>query len=296
MSRRPVIWTAWVWTLLAAGGCVREIPLPLPSHEEELVVWSILEPDSLPTVFVNLSQPLGADSIRRYAAGATVILESRPGGTDTLVFEPGLEAYIGRMPARPDAEYRLKVKYDSYTATAVTRFPPVPQARLIAVESAMIPVEEYYGDAVKVVLEIRDPPGENYYMLQAWHIRDQSGRSAAYPMHIASSPAQDPVIRNEGFRFMSTSVSFSDLAFDGTDYRLTVYYHGWPEDGDTVRINLYAQDQYAYLWEKFKVYRREAGESVLGAVEPMLFPDNIEGGIGVFGARRDTVLTGIFHD
>jgi len=261
--------------------CTQYIEIDPPPYESEIFSVAILEEGQPVSVFVNRTVSLQSPDMPTALPDATVILKNDGNFTDTLQYDPNKNFYVSSHTPSPQYHYSLQIKYQNQTASSETDFPPPPQIRIMSVEHVTIPEEEYTTDALKVNFRIQDPPGKNFYQIRLFYNTGFEWEE----FYLVPTDINDPVILSEAIIYF-TEIYFSDEIFDGNEYHLTLYFDdSYPLiPGDSLLLVSYALSEYAYQWMKY-IHIELYTDGLFENMEPAFIPDNMEGGLGIFGAK-----------
>lgn len=171
--------------VVTAFHCQTEVALPQLPYEARVIIQGVMEPDSVPIVFLNRTVPYldgTTDPARLVVRNASVVVassdESDPLFLDS-VFLP-LDCrysyfYKGNIKAKHNRTYTLTISdgKKTYTATTSTALKPV----MIDSVSYTAAFKDLYGEHEGVIAYFKDIQGEeNYYRFEMTRKVDVSTR------------------------------------------------------------------------------------------------------------------------
>ncbi len=248
-----------LFSLFLAGiiaSCEKVIEFEGEALEKKLVMYSMLNPDSVIDVYISYSHPIFDHSFS-YAQlpNANVSLFRDDTFIETLTYRspfsvseygpaPSLSNYVSvsEIPV-PGSTYRLEVSVPGYQSISSEAVLPTP-VPIISLDTATISYTEsdfdftWVRSAWKATIRFRDPPDEeNYYRLVLRHIYgsytgDKSlPYSNEYPVVVADEEilwiqSDDPLLNPEednsifGSNIPNSFSVFSDELISGKEYEL----------------------------------------------------------------------------
>ncbi|MDF1560526.1 MAG: DUF4249 domain-containing protein [Bacteroidales bacterium] len=317
-----------VLMLVTAGACESEIKFKGSEVEPMIVIYSLLNPDSLVTVTIAESHAVFESRYEpRQITNASVRLYRDGELIETLTYVPvttlpdyypadRFSRYVS-LSHKPvhGSTYRIEVDVDGLeSAWGETRLPePVP---VISVDTGSVIIEEYSGE-VKIKVKFRDPADtDNYYRLTAKALTgtylgnlnepyDPSFPVTVYNSDIGYGALSEPLIAPQqeddlfGMYLQNDFYLFMDELIDGKEYSLTLAYsYPGPLAIDHYEfihayfsLHTITKDVYLYLLSYSA--QRQTIDNFLA--EPVPVYTNITGGLGVVGAvsvSTDTLKTG----
>lgn len=311
-----------VLMLLAAGACESEIKFKGSEVEPKIVIYSLLNPDSLVTVTIAESHAVFETRYEsRQITDASVRLYRDGELIETLTYVPvttlpddyrvdHLSRYVS-LSHKPvhGSTYRIEVDVDGLeSAWGETRLPdPVP---VISVDTGSINFNEYSGE-VKIKVRFRDPADTaNYYRLTARALTgtylgspdepyDPAFPVTVYDNDIGYGAFAEPLIAPQqeddmfGMYMNNDFNLFIDELIEGKEYSLTLGYN---------YSVLPAIDYYEFIHAYFSLHsitkdvylflqsysaQRQTIDNFLA--EPVPVYTNVTGGLGVVGAETVSV-------
>lgn len=292
--------------LMAASGWLAgcdfavEVDIPIPPHEPQLVVNALFETDT--TLTVHLSQSLetgktGSTSVQDghvylYMDGE-LVEQLRPappfgGFPDSPMF------YVSDHVMQPGRLYRVEAEARGLgPVSAEERTLPLPSFELVSVTPG-VGTDPWYRES-RVLLRMFDAPGRDFYHLTfpiyVVYDNSSSGEGQFLPSPFRSD---DPILQegqffdlfNTGGRRYAPAVIFSDAAFDGESYILTIDVL-LPTDvhpstaAAYIRLDAATEDYYQYVRAQQVLDDNEGNPFA----EPVTLPSNVAGGLGIFAGR-----------
>jgi len=332
MKRLPVYLHVMVLAAGFAVSCEKEIEFKGEALDPKIVVYSVLDPDSIITAGISVSHPIfdpeytykqivNAD-VKLFEDG--VFLESLvyvPLDSGTLNIHPlSVYASTSHKPV-PGKHYRLEVSLNGYKKAVCEASLPAP-VDIISVDTSTQRGNDSERDynVWNTRIRFRDPAGEeNFYrLILRWSYGYYSGDkalpySAYFPVFVyiqensyvdTKDPLLVPAEENSlfGTDVPNTYLIFSDELISGKEHELVfnipqIYQ---PIDTNyhefmaiTVELQSISRDLYKYLLTY-------AANSMLEdnfISEPVMVYSNVENGLGAFGAcvpSRFSIMEGSY--
>jgi len=312
-----------VLMLVAAAACESEIKFKGSEVEPKIVIYSLLNPDSLVTVTIAESHAVFESryeprqitdaSVRLYRDGELIETLTYVSVTALPDYYPAdrFSRYVS-LSHKPvhGSTYRIEVEVDGLeSAWGETGLPePVP---VISVDTGSINFDEYTGE-VKIKVKFRDPADtDNYYRLTARALTgtylgnpdepyDPFFPVIVYDSDIGYGALSEPLIAPQqeddmfGMYLRNDFFLFMDELIEGKEYSLTLgySYSGLPAidyyEFIHAYFSLHAITRDIYLYLQSYSAQRQTIDNFLA--EPVPVYTNVTGGLGVVGA--ETVSTG----
>ena len=317
--------------LILAGfysSCEKVIEFEGEALERKLVLYSVLNPDSVIDVYISYSLPIFDLSPYGQVTSADVSLFRDDTFIETLSYKPpsprseymppvSLSNYISasEIPL-PGSTYRLEVSLPGYQSVSSEAVLPTP-VPIISLDTTRITYRESDMDFLwewsewNVSLRFRDPPGEeNYYRLV---LRQVSGYytgdkflpySDEYPVVVDEQEVlwiqtDDPLLNPEeensifGSDVPNAFSVFSDELISGKEYELDFILNPYFEYLDTsyhefFQFRIELQSISKDLYQYLMSY---SAQWMLGDdlfSEPVIVHSNVNGGLGIFGASASS--------
>ena len=313
------IFSVLTCTVLLGGllACQTYVEVETDLHAPTLVVYSILQPDSLVAVWVSQTQSVSQNQSPTAVNRAKVTITPEGQAPQTL---PLVSAEWGKYQTnfrpQPGVTYQLSVTAEGFPpVTATTRLPrPVAIQELRYAEQSSPNPKTCYDCPDSLVdyamrLTFADPPSEeNYYELAGWikepkeyYIYNSSSSvpldtiryNVFTPLAIWSTDptvntAEDAVLYDEAAQRYLLNIPFDDEIFDGESYTFR-FQTVEGEASSLIKIALRTYHEEAYRYERAKEVQRSYHNEDL-FYEPVPIPSNVQGGYGIFGSfSQDTV-------
>ena len=327
MDKRKYIYIpALVALLMSAGSCESIIEFKGAEEEPKIVIYSLLDTDSLVAVSVSVSHAVFEDRYEPKQIKNAVVRLYRDGGlleTLTYTTDASLPDY---SPANPfsryaskvnkpqyGSSYRIEVEVPGYRMASGEAILPEPIA-IISIDTSHVIREltDWIENRLIVKVRFRDPAGqENFYRASA------SGLSGFYPGN--KDEPYSPLIpisvgetdlsyafRNEpliapmqdddifGMYLRNTYNTFSDELISGKEYELSMETNFQLPDTahyefahTSVRLHTLTRDLFLYL-QSLSAHRQTSDNFL---AEPVLVFTNITNGLGVVGAVSTSTAT-----
>ena len=309
------------------SSCETDLNIPLPKHEEKMVLNSFLQPAE--RVSVNLSHS--------YAINTTQSIEKvLVSGASMKLFEDGIEVatfveqdttvegwLVGAYTQdfvkivqynagifRPELgkNYEIKATHSSYpdvsAKTNLVSEAKIKAAKLKLYAGKEVDVDGFTYDQHLLSLTIEDPGDmAHYYQIVAKGAVEVKDGSGGIFLDTSKIYIEGPVLRETGTGYLrSENLWVADEGRNGQTFTIDFLvqpqiYGGGPGGADTfslktIFITLQAvnQDTYEYF-KKFTLQQNTGGDISFFPAESIVVPSNIKGGYGIFGAMstvRDT--------
>lgn len=290
---KTAIYISVLFLALASGmfSCIPEpVEIEIPQAPVKLVVASQIIPENF--ILVQVSRSFGAlesttdssgsgvsdDLLERILADSARVTITYRDGTDTLA-NLGAGLYFSSVTNLYEGEtYTLSV-FDSTSGESV-----ISTATVLPV----VPLQDagYYLDVVnydpnlpeladtltRFIIEINDPSGDNFYMVNAYKI---SLGDTAFGAGLFTQNSLSP------------TATFFDKQFPSPVIRDTFTFDQFAP-GDTVALTL---SNISKSYYEFLTTRQRSGESIFSLLlkEPITYPSNIEGGYGQFNLHLPSI-------
>ncbi|MGB3587088.1 MAG: DUF4249 domain-containing protein [Tunicatimonas sp.] len=306
MKRTLIVGTIGILVLVA---CQKDIEIDIAQEAPRLAIYSMLQPDSLVSVWVSHSKSVTDASRIRAVTEAQVIVSSDQGLVETLTLVDSMRGqYRANFAPQPGVAYHLSVTAESYPPAEATTTVPIPVS-LADVSYTIVPANKptqyrddtNFADTVTryaFALTFSDPASEkNYYMvsnaLQYWGVLGayQSSEGEWVTEYdtletIASNHSVDPAVQDlesltsEPYRGYQ-DYYFTDELFNGLEY--TFDYKAEVDEAFplsmVVTLTTYHEDAYQYVRTS---WQQEYFDDLLFEIVPLA--QNIKGGYGIFGS------------
>lgn len=209
--------------------CQNEVPLPQLPYDERVIIQGVVEPDSVPIVYLNRTVPYlsGTTNPAQLVVRNAIVTVSTVETTDNLfldsVFLPMdcnyAYFYKGNIPVERNTTYQLNIidGAKTYSASASTTLTPV----VIDKVSYTPAFKDLYGEHEGVIIYFKDVPGEeNFYRFQMRRKVDRSVRDVTGNNRDLLVPCI-----NEGDTIMFTEVGrsvYHDRNLQGQQIKLVI--------------------------------------------------------------------------
>lgn len=312
-----------LFMLSAATACESDIEFKGSEVEPKIVIYSLLNPDSLVAVTIAESRAvfdtryeprqISDASVRLYRDGELIeILQYVPGDPVPHYYPADPYSRYVSMSHKPvpGSTYRIEVDIDGLeSAWGETGLPEL--VPVMSVDTGSVTFGDYGGE-VKIKMKFRDPADtHNYYRLTARALTgiyqgspdepyDPAFPVIVYESDIGYGSLSEPLIAPQqeddmfGMYMRNDFYLFMDELIDGKEYSLTLgYNYPGPPDTDHYEFmhayfSLHAITRDIYLYLRSYSAQRQTIDNFLA--EPVPVYSNVTGGLGVVGA--ETVSTG----
>jgi hypothetical protein len=302
--------THWLLVLiLSLTACTEKIELPVPQAEPIPVLNSLIQPDSLITVYLSLSTPVLSDSDTETIQEATVKLFINGEYSETLIqISPGV--FQTNQTAEIGKEYMLRAEIPAFeTLKAITQIPAPTEITDGTFENNAVYAQSLKDMADKAIISFYDHrETRNYYQVAFY-------RSTFALDSVTGNPtdsivdidlhyylySEDPVIQNEGdiefYNFPDNikSLVFSDVLL--SEHNTVTFITELAGDfiNTEYRVLLRAITEDYYLFEKSRI-RQRANLEILNynpanfflVNNPVDLYSNVENGLGIFAGYSET--------
>ena len=301
----------WIGIALMLASCEKEVVVEASPDVPRLVVYGVLYPDSVISVWVTHPKPVLDTATAQPVTGASVSIAEDDQAFVPLAYDAEQKRYRATFTPRRGAVYRLRVQADGFPDAEATTQVPVPTP-IQAVTSRRIPTgldpdcEEACPDFYQqydVGLTWNDPAGEDnyyevdgliYYTEERLYYDSLLDEYFSFLARYEYSPrffSNDPVLTDlhEPDQERYEPIRFSDQLFDGQtttfDYEVRIDFEGQLQL--KVILNTLHADLYRYTGSK----QQQNEESLSFITEPVRVHQNITGGYGIFSSySQDTVV------
>jgi hypothetical protein len=301
-------------------GCEKVIQIELGEAEQMIVVNSVINPDSL--ILVNLSRNrhildnAEIPSMEEPKYHPIIKLYANENYIEDLVAVIGGD-YISTIKPVIGVNYSLQIAEPKYNAAfAEALIPePVPIRRVDTSTLVQSSGNDYYwgdyGSKLNCKIAIDDPINQkNYYMLKFevdksyWQIRDTSymvvdsvflNEKWIYDFREVTYYEKYARYSDNNVNYVSNDISaqfvvgnayvFSDALFDGNVYEFSAnifVYNLYSLDSAIVGVNLLSLSEEYYKYLKTRELHYGSKDDFFNSPVPVY--NNIDGGVGVFGA------------
>lgn len=288
MKNNPII-TCAILVAIFISSCQKDISIPQPPYDSKLSIQSLIEPDSLPKVYVFHTVPYFDPKIfnaQLVLREATVKIIGG-GNTDVLHLDSIYDKvncdynfwFVGTIPILNNTDYTLDIFYnnETYTATATTNL----LAATIDSVSYVQKFNDLYGEHEGVITYFKDVISQtNYYRYEMIRPIDASLKHASIALSTACLGSDTVMVLEYG-----RSV-YNDINLEGQQIKIVVEPAYTHRDGIQTKVRITTIDKHAYDFldqidkQKLGVYNP--------FVEPVFLTDGQFGSkaIGFFGSMK----------
>lgn len=305
----------YLFVILLLASCIKEVELDIDTGEDNIVVNSLITPDSLISVIVTLEKNVYKEGIHTTIPNADVRLWEDDIPVDTLKFNNGW--YISDIRPKENSRYKVQVDVlDKVSASAEDIVPTAPRITGLSYsDSSYFKNEFAYA---RLDIDFYDPPEKNYYELFLIVEIDSADKKQLiddYLQHLDSNGWEydssyyysfyhnskwlhgmlsfNPAIQAEGKEFSDHSyhsLFFSDTYFIKSNCRIAVYIFHYES------IFMPKKKYYTVILhtisEEYYHYRKSLHQYNLSQKQNYWTPtnsfsrlySNIDGGTGLFAA------------
>jgi hypothetical protein len=290
----------FVVIIFLISSCEKEVQVDIPNAKNKIVLNCIMNEDSLFTVLVSRTKKLYVDDNADVAiTNATVSIYENNVFVENLVHVSS-DIYTSKtFKPKVGNTYKVIVKADGY-ADAVAEELLIKQAAIddiVVSDSAYVKNGNIYS---KLSFSINDPVGtNNYYELQMLGIGtsyitgiDTTGQTLPsdsiryeFPVNmlvtaeaLKENYTSNNLVGNDDYTV--DVLQFSDKFFDGTKYKVEVYFTGDHLSQDSLIINVKSVSKSFYEYKKTVLDQNNTGPFS----EPVRVYSNVTGGVGILGS------------
>lgn len=264
--------------LLIFCSCEENITLNLPQYDSKLAVFCILQPDSLPKLFLNQSKSYFdySDTVDalKFVKDAIVVITNENSIKDTLKLKSKKENtnrgyedvfyYEGKQKIEAGKNYYLFISHGGRQVSSETKVPFAPEITSISHE------DEENGYNFRLTVNVKDISGEvNYY-----HIRGKESDT------IPGNPD-----RMKSIIYTNEIEYQSDEGHDGGNVPVTAwgsYDVMNPDDTSAIEGSVFRASK--ETGQYFFTLNQQQYSSDDPFSEPVVIQHNITGGLGIFGS------------
>ncbi len=275
--------------VLLASGCQKAITVEQQPYTEKISIESLLQPGTIPRVYVNRTVPFFVATETQtpsslFVPDAEVVMASggevdifRADSTFNRFFCRWEPFYVGNIEIRADTQYELRVTHRgrTYTATTTTN---VPAVRIDSV-SYTSAFTDIYGGHEGVIVDFVDLPNQDnqyrFYTTRPLHNKHETTDDLEYAS--TCLPDGEFVEVTEVGRFV-----YFDDNLDGAPVRFVAEPAYTQFEGDESLVYVQSLDEQAAFF--YDTLDRQHEANINPFTEPVFLYTNIEGAIGVFGA------------
>ena len=311
----------YILPFFAFLACTKEVKIPIPGYEEQVVIDGTIEIDGPPFVLLSTTKDIYSPTdlqayLNSFISGATVTVSD---GENTVVLDevcsdevpPGFEPFVADLFGVP-ADQLGEVRICAYTTFDASIFGQQGKTYNLTVEyagetytssttlEAPIPFDSVYWKPEKTTpstegqygfswVTLSDPADK--YNAYFWEVKRINLDSAGNERDGLFTPTFNPVFDDEFFSGTTFDFAYENpMSFEDVD--IPDIARGYYEVGDTVVIKFSSLDRDVYEYFEKKYIQINNGGSPFAV--PANIPSNIEGGaLGVwagFAPHFDTLI------
>lgn len=277
--------------LIAWTSCEMDIDMEFTEHTPVLVINSAFTPDS--NWLVHVSRSVGyfekISSGSEIIENATIIIKHKGSVVSKPVYQSkGYYIDFDNKP-KPGFEYTIEVSAPGFETVKskgqTLSYIPITDLR-ITDTLVKFSNEFFSGDYIKLSFELKDPPGENFYMLKVMLTDTFENWSTGEP----EIQKYDIFVQTEdpGFNSIYGNLYLEDKLFDGKTKQINLlvdkYYYDLKKYLEVVLVNctpeyyLYSRSYDLQRWNEYDPFS-----------EPIPVFSNIENGYGIFAGFNGTI-------
>jgi len=269
--------------------CEKIIDIDIPERERKVVLNSLITPDSLVEIHLSESESiLKAGFSMDIIENATVQLYENNSFVTRLLYT-GEGCYVSSdFYPREENPYRVEVSVPGKDPVSSSVLIPDP-VKIISIDTNIVIIDKEWAE-LQVRLKFVDPKEiENYYIVKAKAYGKEPENPALFgPMNVYLE-SESPIISQYGKP--EGGLVFSDKLIDGSTHELSfdLYFYPYGSDSLSTLIHFYLQSisESYYYYVVSKAMQEELTDNPFA--EPVQVYNNIEGGLGIFGAYSSSV-------
>ncbi len=279
-----------LWLFLIYS-CEKIIDIDIPDRERKIVLNSLITPDSL--IEIHLSE---SESILKAGLSIDIIENAsvqlyENNSFATLLLYTGEGCYVSSdFYPREENQYRVEVSVPGKNPVSSSVLIPDP-VKIISIDTNIISSNKEWAE-LQVRLKFVDPKEiDNYYIVKAKTFgRDpiNPALSGFGPMNVYLE-SESPIISQYGKP--EGGLVFSDKLIDGSTHELSIDLIFYPFGSDSLSTFIYfylqSISESYYYYVVSKAMQEELTDNPFA--EPVQVYNNIEGGLGIFGAYSSSV-------
>ncbi len=287
-----------VLLLILAPSCVSEIEIDAPAFNPQVVVNSLINPDSTFSVALCYNMGLNGSGISTIdnAQISLWVNETLYGNLQPT----GNGYYIGNFYPSAEAVYTIKISLANNEILSSTYIPAHPVFLVLNKEdSAVIDSDGEYHN--RCTIKIFDNDTERNYYEVVFKVIESDPETNNINTYFPYINSSHQVIQNEGIFDNRGSMAFSDSLFNGGTVEIPFCFHtiSWNSSESNfhqpyklvVIVNSTSKEYYQY---KKSLWNQNNNNNGIWSGQPMNIYSNISGGLGIFAGycsiESDTIF------
>jgi hypothetical protein len=281
MKKIPILLSV----ILALTGCDLAVDVEAPFSEPDLVLNSVLTPDSLLSARVSLNRYALDDKPFEKIDNAQVVVYEADIAIDTLT--PKGRGFYKSKKIRPEPgkTYSIKASDGNHQPVTAVTFIPVATKLISAVFGETVQVDGNETTELKIKFK-DDQAVKNYYQLIveiAQEIYDDETDKVVAVTYWCELSSVDPAIQNDEPK--PRSAIFKDLLFNGKEVELTFKVKGRLTGITNVILRTLNESLYDY----FRTSSLQETVADNPFAQPVNVYNNVENGLGIFSGYSTSV-------
>jgi Domain of unknown function (DUF4249) len=296
--------SCWAIIILLAS-CIKEVDYLAPPFTPQLVLSSIINPDSLIKAHVGKTIAI-TDTGSAIVETASVFLLKNGVPIDTLVYQSD-GWYVSDVYPQVGFSYRLQTHHPVFSSvSSECKVPPPPQ-----IDSLFFTVGEMLDQEgipiTRFTLRLNDPdPNINYYELILYSGNPLDPIIQPMPSTRIIQLDDPTLIADANWNYAPSTLFFSDALFNGINGEVSfnLKWGGYPSADDPpyyIVLRNISSSYYQYL-KSWSVHRFNQNSTqntrdpltLLFQGDPVELYTNVNNGYGIFGAYNQTLQQATF--
>ena len=286
--------------IVLSTSCIKEVDYLAPTFTSQLVLSSIINPDSLIKAHVGKTISI-TDTSSAIVENASVLLFENGVLIDTLDYQSD-GWYVSNVYPQVGFNYRLETIHPNFSSvSAECKVPPPPQ-----LDSLFFTVGETLDQEglpiTRFTLRLNDPdPNVNYYELILYSGNPLDPMIQPIPSTRITQLDDPTLIADANWNYAPSTLFFSDALFNGMsgEVSFNMKWGGYPTAGDSpyyIELRNISSSYYQYL-KSWSVHRFNQNSTqntqdpltLLFQGDPVELYTNVNNGYGIFGAYYQTL-------
>ena len=294
------------WTIiLLLTSCIKEVDYYAPSFTPQLVLSSIINPDSLIKAHVGKTIAI-TDTSSAIVENASVFLFENGVPIDTLVYQSD-GWYFSHVYPQAGFSYSLETNHPVFSSvSSECSVPPPPQ-----IDSLFFTVGESLDQEglplTRFKLRLDDPdPNINFYQLILYSGNPLDPIIQPMPSTRIIQLDDPTLIADANWDYAPSTLFFSDALFNGMNGEVSfnLKWGGYPSAGDSpyyIELRNISSSYYQYL-KSWSVHRFNQNSTqntrdpltLLFQGDPVELYTNVNNGYGIFGAYNQKIMNAVY--
>ncbi len=276
--------------LIVLSSCQTVVDIERPDFSEDLVLNSILNPDSILVVELSESIDVLDDNEWIQIQNGSVMIYENEELLDELIHEKNGIYILPDYFPKLGASYRIVASSPNHDPVEATTLLPETAGTITSLSVDSVELVGEFGNSkeYRIEFEFDDPSGENYYeivsyaiVVDNYYIEDDLIADTSYSRLYSLMPEDQSI---EDFQEYDDSWVIDDKLFDGRTKKIRFTADGYEFSNRVLQLDFYlrhvTKDYYEYT--RSKTLQEWIGGDPFA--EPVPVFSNIENGFGIFAA------------